>query len=43
MCAPRDWLRRRLHRALISYDDALLGDEERTLVTTAKHHDATTL
>ena len=30
-------------RALITYDDALLRDVERTIVTTAKHHDAHTL
>jgi hypothetical protein len=29
--------------ALINYDDELLGDVERTLVTTAQHHDANTL
>ncbi len=29
--------------ALITYDDALLRDVERTLVKTAKHHDANTL
>jgi transposase len=29
--------------ALISYDDELLGDVERTIVTTAKQHDANTL
>jgi transposase len=29
--------------ALISYYDELLGDVERTIVTTAKHHDANTL
>jgi transposase IS116/IS110/IS902 family protein len=27
----------------ITYDDELLGDVERTLVNTAKHHDANTL
>ena len=29
--------------ALITYDDELLGDVERTIVNTAKHHDANTL
>ena len=29
--------------ALITYDDALLGDVERTIVNTARHHDAHTL
>ena len=29
--------------ALITYYDALLGDVERTIVNTAKHHDANTL